>query len=75
MLKDMFHSENPTKMDRAALLRYIYFTASEYGWEYPDMDEYEQRANVGKACQNSRPIGKNNEEVEKQGRHPAPARH
>ena len=58
MLKDMFHSENPTKMDRAALLRYIYFTASQYGWEYPDMDKYEQRANIGKACVKSRPIGK-----------------
>ena len=58
MLKDTFHSENPTKMDRAALLRYIYFTASKYGWEYPDMDEYEQRAVIGKSCQKSRPIGK-----------------
>ena len=58
MLKDMYHSENPTKMDRTALLRYIYFTAAEYGWEYPDMDEYEQRANIGKACAKSRPIGK-----------------
>ena len=46
MLKDMFHSENPTKMDRTTLLRYIYFTASKYGWEYPDMDEYEQRASM-----------------------------
>ena len=61
MLKDTFHSENPTKMDRTALLRYIYFTAAEYGWEYPDMDEYEQRARIGKACQNSRPIGKSAE--------------
>ena len=58
MLRDTFHSENPAKMDRASLLRYIYYTASAYGWDYPDMDQYEQRARVGKACRQSRPIGK-----------------
>eukprot|EP01043_Picozoa_sp_COSAG02_P017601 COSAG02_NODE_801_length_17030_cov_150.308428_5_plen_160_part_00 len=58
MLQDIYHSENPTKMDRAALLQYIYYTASKYGWEYPDMDQYKQRTRIGKSCTNSRPIGK-----------------
>ena len=57
MLKDMFHPK-VGEMNRTALLKYVYYTASEYGWDYPDMDEYEQRTRIGKACRASRPIGK-----------------
>ena len=39
-------------------IRYIYMTAHTLGWEFPDMDQYEQRTRVGKACRESRPIGK-----------------
>ena len=45
-------------MNRTTLLRYIYMAAHTLGWEFPDMDQYEQRTRVGKACRESRPIGK-----------------
>ena len=57
MLRDMYHPK-VSEMNRTALLRYIYMAAHTLGWEFPDMDDYTQRTRVGKACRESRPIGK-----------------
>ena len=57
MLKDMYHPK-VGDLRRAALLRYIYSTASDLGWRYPNMNDYEHRKRVGKACRNSKPIGR-----------------
>ena len=57
MLQDMFHPK-VSAMNRTDLLKYIYSTASELGWKYPEMNQYTQRNRIGKSCQKSRPIGK-----------------
>ena len=57
MLRDMYHPK-VSEMNRTALLRYIYMAAHTLGWEFPDMGDYTQRTRVGKACRESRPIGK-----------------
>jgi hypothetical protein len=59
MLKDMYHPK-VGDLRRATLLRYIYSTASDLGWRYPNMNDYEHRKRVGKACRNSKPIGRSN---------------
>ena len=59
MLKDMYHPK-VSDMNRATLLRYIYSCASDLNWRFPNMNDYEHRKRVGKACRNSKPIGRSN---------------
>ena len=51
MMKDMYHPK-VGDMNRATLLRYIYSTASDLGWRYPNMNDYEHRSRHEKDWQN-----------------------